>query len=45
MQIISPDTLDKRKSYSGTGSKQTAKWLMGECKKKGVIKASPYAEC
>ena len=24
MQIISPDILDKRKRYSGTGSKQTA---------------------
>ena len=24
MQIISPDTLDKRRRYSGTGSKQMA---------------------
>ena len=23
MQVISPDTLDKRRRYSGTGSKQT----------------------
>ena len=44
MQIISPNTLEKRRHYSMTGSKQTA-IFMCECKKKGVIKASPYAEC
>ena len=45
MQVISPDTLDKRRHYSGTRSKQTAILVLGEYKKKDVIKASPYAKC
>ena len=43
--IISPDTLEKRRHYEMTGSKQTAILVYVECKKRRVIKASPYAEC
>ena len=45
MQIISPDTLEKQRHYSMTGSKQNGHIGLCASKKEGVRKASPYAEC
>ena len=45
MQIISPDTLEKRCIIQWPEVNKRPYWFMCECKKKGVIKASPYAEC
>ena len=41
-EVTSPDTLEKRGRYSMI---KRPYWFRCECKKKGVIKASPYAEC
>ena len=36
MQVISPDTLDKKKRYSGTRSKQTAILVYGRVREARV---------
>ena len=45
MQVISPDTPQKRRLYSKTGSKQTAILVYVRVKEEGCKKASLYAEC
>ena len=45
MQVTSPDTLEKRVSFSRTRINRWPYWFMWECEKDGCKKASPYAEC